>query len=125
MSNLKPKPIVLLQHLLDGGTFIYHDREYGLSEDNDLLVKCIKISNKVEEEIWLSTEVTLAYFIRMANKFSDDDILLLGANMALQKEIQRNSKKRLEYQTELRFTSLSVISEDQVVDDSCRILSVG
>jgi len=88
---MKPKPLVILEALLDGTTIQLHDKyKYCLSEDNSLCIVGTKLAEGREpEECLLSVDISLTGFINLCNKMGDDEVFLIGANNVLSKKRSR------------------------------------
>lgn len=89
---MKSKPLTVLEALLFGQRLKMDDAEYVMSDDYDICLVSKKYSfrDMQHEEVYLKTDMTIASFIKWAEKFSTEQLFLLGAERVLQKI---NSKK--------------------------------
>jgi len=80
-----PKPITVLKSLLAGAKVTMDGREYLMSEDGNLCFEGTSTNTNTNktEDILLVVDISFYVFIQMANKLSDDECVLLNANLAL------------------------------------------
>lgn len=77
---MRPKPVILLQALLDGREVEMDGRKYAMSESGDL---CMIPESGLAEGLGLMVEMDISHFCQIADRMTDDQITILSMNNAM------------------------------------------
>jgi len=79
----RPKAVILLEHLLIGGTFNSMGEEWGMDDSGDLAVKRTRQRGDIIDQVWLHVDTSIKFLVDTANNMSDDDIFLMAVQIAM------------------------------------------